>query len=97
MKPENGQGIVLLGLGPGDPELLTRQAWQWLQSIDEVYVRTRQHPTVQGFPQGLLVQSFDDFYEQGERFEDVYEQIVLYVLELGHSPQGVTYAVPGHP
>ena len=97
MKPENGQGIVLLGLGPGDPELLTRQAWQWLQSIDEVYVRTRQHPTVQGFPQGLLVQSFDDFYEQGERFEDVYEQIVLYVLELGRRPQGVTYAVPGHP
>jgi tetrapyrrole methylase family protein/MazG family protein len=97
MKPENGQGIVLLGLGPGDPELLTRQAWQWLQSIDEVYVRTRQHPTVQGFPQGLVVHSFDDVYEHGERFEEVYEQIVLRVLELGRRPQGVTYAVPGHP
>ena len=22
--------IVLLGLGPGDPGSLTRQAWQWL-------------------------------------------------------------------
>jgi tetrapyrrole methylase family protein / MazG family protein len=97
MKPENGNGIVLLGLGPGDPNLLTRQAWQWLQSIDEVYVRTRQHPTVQGFPQGLQVLSFDEVYEQGERFEEVYEQIVLRVLELGRRPQGVTYAVPGHP
>ena len=24
-------GIVLLGLGPGDPNLLTRQAWQILE------------------------------------------------------------------
>lgn len=97
MQPENITGIVLLGLGPGDPNLLTRQAWLWLESISEVYVRTRQHPTVQGFPAGLQVTSFDDFYEQGERFEDVYERIVVRVLELGRRPQGVTYAVPGHP
>jgi tetrapyrrole methylase family protein/MazG family protein len=77
--------------------LLTRQAWQWLQSLSEVYVRTHQHPTVAGFPAGLQVNSFDEFYEQGERFEEVYERIVLRVLALGRRPQGVTYAVPGHP
>jgi tetrapyrrole methylase family protein / MazG family protein len=90
-------GIVLLGLGPGDPGLLTRQAWEWLQQLPEVYVRTRQHPTVQGFPGTLRVISFDDLYEQSERFEDVYEQIVTRVLELGQRPEGITYAVPGHP
>ncbi len=36
-------------------------------------------------------------YEQGERFDDVYEKIISIVLELGTRPQGVTYAVPGHP
>lgn len=86
-----------MGLGPGDPDLLTRQAWKWLESIDELYVRTRHHPTVQGLPGHIKVISFDDLYEQGERFEDVYAQIVERVLELGRRQQGVTYAVPGHP
>jgi tetrapyrrole methylase family protein/MazG family protein len=90
-------GITLLGLGPGDPALLTRQAWQVLQTATEVYLRTRQHPTVEGFPPSLQVHTFDEFYQRGESFEQVYENIVQQVLELGKRPQGVIYAVPGHP
>ena len=90
-------GITLLGLGPGDPALLTRQAWQTLEDASEIYLRTRQHPTVVGFPVSLQVHSFDDLYEQGESFEAVYNQIVERVLELGQRPEGVIYAVPGHP
>lgn len=90
-------GIVLLGLGPGDPDLLTRQAWSWLETIPEVWVRTLQHPTVSGFPPRLQVHSFDDLYDASEHFEDVYNSIVERVLELGQRPGGVTYAVPGHP
>ena len=94
---ESFSGITLLGLGPGDPGQLTRQAWDWLNSLDEVVLRTRQHPTVAGFPPGLQVSSFDELYDSSETFEAVYEQIVQRVLELGRRPQGVTYAVPGHP
>ena len=94
---EMNTGITLLGLGPGDPNLLTRRAWDWVNQIDEIYVRTRQHPTVAGFPARLRVESFDDLYEKSETFEAVYEQIVRQVLELGRRRQGVTYAVPGHP
>ncbi len=90
-------GIVLLGLGPGDTELLTRQAWEWLQQISELYVRTNQHPTLQGLPDSVKVHSFDDVYEKNEHFEDVYQQIIQQVLTLGQRPQGVTYAVPGSP
>ncbi len=90
-------GITLLGLGPGDPALLTRQAWQTLESASEVYLRTRQHPSVTGFPASLQVHSFDDLYDQYERFEDVYALIVEQVLALGQRPEGVVYAVPGHP
>ena len=93
----NQHGIVIVGLGPGDAGQLTRQAWDWLSGLDEIYLRTRQHPTVAGFPAGLTVHSFDDLYEQGEQFEAVYAQIVERVLELARRPQGVTYAVPGHP
>ena len=91
------RGITLLGLGPGDPQLLTRQAWQALQNAGEVYLRTRQHPTVSGFPANLQIFSFDDAYERYDSFEQVYEHIVQQVLSLGERPQGVLYAVPGHP
>ena len=90
-------GITILGLGPGDSGQLTRQAWDWLNTTDEVVLRTRQHPTVACFPASLIVNSFDEMYEKSEMFEDVYEQIVVEVLKLGRRPQGVTYAVPGHP
>jgi tetrapyrrole methylase family protein/MazG family protein len=93
----NQNGITLLGLGPAGAELLTREAWDWLNSIPEVYVRTKQHPAVLGLPGNLTVHSFDSVYEHGERFEDVYEQIIEQVLTLGKRPEGVTYAVPGHP
>ncbi len=90
-------GITIVGLGPGDPNQLTRQAWDWLQSAPEIYLRTRQHPTVSGLPGSIDIHTFDDVYESHDSFEDVYEEIVRRVLELGKRPQGVTYAVPGHP
>ena len=94
---QSSPGITLLGLGPGDPDLLTRQAWRILESSAEVYLRTRQHPTVAGFPPHLEIHSFDGLYETAQSFEAVYSQIVEQVLALGRRPQGVIYAVPGHP
>jgi tetrapyrrole methylase family protein/MazG family protein len=93
----NQPGIALLGLGPGDPELITRQAWDLLLSSSEVYLRTRQHPGVESLPKNMKVFSFDHFYESENTFEEVYTHIVNRVLELGKRPQGVIYAVPGHP
>ncbi|MEJ2263654.1 MAG: nucleoside triphosphate pyrophosphohydrolase [Anaerolineales bacterium] len=90
-------GITLLGLGPGDPALLTRQAWDLLQNIPEIYLRSRLHPTVAGFPPDLRVKSFDHLYQNGQSFESVYHQIVEQILNLGERPEGVVYAVPGHP
>jgi tetrapyrrole methylase family protein/MazG family protein len=90
-------GITILGLGPGDPGQLSREAWQVLSSTDEVWLRTRQHPTVAGLPTSLRVESFDGLYEQAESFEEVYAGIVDQVLELGARQAGVVYAVPGDP
>ncbi|PIZ26089.1 MAG: nucleoside triphosphate pyrophosphohydrolase, partial [Chloroflexi bacterium CG_4_10_14_0_8_um_filter_57_5] len=90
-------GITLLGLGPGDPAKLTREAWDVLSAADEVWLRTSQHPAVAGLPSTLKVFSFDELYEKGESFEAVYAAIVEKVLELGGRQQGVVYAVPGDP
>jgi tetrapyrrole methylase family protein / MazG family protein len=90
-------GITLIGLGPGDPQLLTLQAWKILESVPEIYLRTNQHPVVQGLPEGLRLNSFDALYESSDTFDTVYAQIVQQVLDLGRRPEGVVYAVPGHP
>jgi tetrapyrrole methylase family protein/MazG family protein len=89
--------ITIVGLGPGNPQQLTRAAWDVLTSAREVYLRTARHPTVAGFPPGLSVHSFDELYETSDDFEQVYERIAARVLELGARPEGVVYAVPGHP
>jgi tetrapyrrole methylase family protein/MazG family protein len=90
-------GITLLGLGPGNPDQLTREAWDVLSSVDEIWLRTRQHPTVDALPPTVDLHSFDELYENGETFDQVYDSIVEKVLELGRRPEGVIYAVPGHP
>jgi len=90
-------GITLLGLGPGDANQLTREAWEVLSSADEIYLRTRQHPTVSSLPSSVKVHSFDDLYEDGESFDEVYAAITEKILELGRRERGVIYAVPGHP
>ena len=90
-------GIIILGLGPGHPEQVTREAWQVLQEAREVYLRTTQHPTVEALPQHLQIRSFDHLYESLPTFAEVYEAIAAEVLSLGGSAEGVVYAVPGHP
>jgi tetrapyrrole methylase family protein / MazG family protein len=94
---EQFSGITIVGLGPGDPNQITRQVWEWIQSVSEIYVRSDQHPTVAGLPKNVTVHSFDEYYQSAERFEEVYQRIVERVLALGQRPEGVTYAVPGHP
>ena len=90
-------GITLLGLGPGDPDQLTREAWELLYSADEIYLRTRQHPTVIALPNSVKIHSFDELYENGDSFDEVYAAITQKILELGRREKGVIYAVPGHP
>ena len=90
-------GITILGLGPGDPAKLTREAWDTLSGSEEIWLRTRQHPVVPGLPAGLRIHSFDELYEQGVSFENVYAAIVEKVVGLGQRKAGVVYAVPGDP
>ncbi len=90
-------GITLLGLGPGDPQLLTREAWQVLSECGEAWLRTREHPVVPGLPAALTLHAFDDLYQDGASFDAVYAAIADKILQLGARPEGVVYCVPGHP
>jgi len=55
-------GIVILGLGPGALEQLTREAWSVLTTADELWLRTTHHPLVAELPENLQLHSFDALY-----------------------------------
>ena len=89
--------ITIVGLGPGDPGYLTRQAWEVLEAAAEIWLRTERHPTVAGLPPHLILHSFDHLYEEADDFAQVYDAISAELLRLGQRSEGVVYAVPGHP
>lgn len=92
--------LILLGLGPGNANLLTREAWDVLttaqQAQQAVYLRTRKHPTVQDLPPNLILHDFDALYDSADNFAAVYAHITATIVT--KAQQGdVIYAVPGHP
>ncbi|HUW96305.1 MAG TPA: nucleoside triphosphate pyrophosphohydrolase [Anaerolineae bacterium] len=89
--------ITILGLGPGDASLLTLEARKILQDAEEIYLRTSRHPTVASLPAHLRLHSFDCLYESEGEFSTIYEKIAAEIIQLGQRPEGVIYAVPGHP
>jgi tetrapyrrole methylase family protein / MazG family protein len=89
--------LIVVGLGPGDASLLTVEARDAIAAAPEVWLRTARHPTVGGLPAGPRYASFDEIYEREPSFTAVYAAIVDRVLDLARRPEGVVYAVPGHP
>lgn len=89
--------ITVVGLGPGDPELLTRKAWQALTGAEEIFLRTRRHPSVDAIADRVQLRDFDHFYEQEADFEAVYRRIVDSLLKQTARTDHVVYAVPGDP
>ncbi len=89
--------ITIVGLGPGDPRHLTREAWEVLASADTIWLRTERHPTASELPPQPTLRTFDHLYEEADDFQQVYAAIAGEVLRLGQRPQGVVYCVPGHP
>lgn len=98
MQEKSGQpDIIILGLGPGDPELLTLRAAGVINNANKIYLRTLDHPTISGLPSGLEIISFDDFYNEEESFEAVYQRITDEIIHLAKEDPGVIYGVPGDP
>jgi len=88
--------ITIVGLGPGDPDLITRRAWTILTTSASVWVRTCHHPAVSALAAITQVHSYDHLYEQYHDFAAVYQGIAADVL--ARAVEGdVVYAVPGDP
>lgn len=79
-------GLEIVGLGPGDPKWLTREAWDWLQICPTLMACEPNHPALEG--RVLL-----PLAGQGESPRVQAEQICALVDQLG----GLTLASAGNP
>lgn len=90
--------IFIVGLGPGDAGLITRQTEHLLRSGRKVYLRTRIHPTVQWLDDSQIpYEAMDRFYEKESSFDTVYQDIVQFLIGRAKKEETIIYAVPGSP
>lgn len=90
--------ITVIGLGAGDLEQLPLGVYRKLiNANDPVFVRTIDHPVIKALEtEGVSFRGFDDYYEQEDQFESVYERIAQTLLKEARDTS-LIYAVPGHP
>jgi tetrapyrrole methylase family protein/MazG family protein len=89
--------LTIIGLGPGDLKLITRGAWEAIQTAQKLFLRTAHHPVVSQLPDTLSIHCFDDVYEQAQDFSEVYSTIVEQVIQEASQEDRTLYAVPGDP
>lgn len=59
--------MTLIGLGPGDPLLLTRAAWEALHQADTIYTPVPDHPALAAFREHVcILKSLEDFAQVRE-------------------------------
>jgi tetrapyrrole methylase family protein/MazG family protein len=86
--------IVVVGLGPGDPGLLTAATLEAITDTHVRFLRTTQHPSAHCVPDAT---SFDHLYDTLPTFDDVYRRIADDLAEAARTHGTVLYAVPGSP
>jgi tetrapyrrole methylase family protein/MazG family protein len=87
--------VVVCGLGPAGPDLVTAAVTAAVARVPHRYVRTTRHPAAGVVGDDAV--SFDARYERAERIEDVYAGIVEELVAAAARHGEVLYAVPGSP
>ncbi len=86
--------MVVVGLGPAGPELLTAAAADAIARIPKRFLRTAHHPAA-AVVAGAT--TFDHVYETASSIDDVYPAIVDALAAAATDSGVVLYAVPGSP
>ncbi|HYZ99761.1 MAG TPA: MazG family protein [Acidimicrobiales bacterium] len=92
--PAGHPRVVVCGLGPAGPDLVTGATLDAIARIPHRFVRTTRHPSAHVVGEAT---SFDDLYESAGSLEDVYAGIVDALAAAAGRHGEVLYAVPGSP
>lgn len=89
--------ITVIGMGPATLSLITKETWEKIRAEKKITLRTKIHPTVKELTaEKIEIESYDDFYETANNFEELYEKIAKDLIERGKYGD-VLYGVPGSP
>lgn len=86
--------VVVVGLGPGDVDLLTAGTLAAIEKHPVRFLRTVRHPAARAV---TGASSFDAVYEAADTMEGVYATIVEQLVGSAMEHGVVLYAVPGSP
>ena len=85
--------IVVGGLGPAGPELITAEVGELMIRIPRIRLRTGVHPAAEF----ISAPTYDSVYEDARTFEEVYDRIVNSLVAEAREYGEVLYLVPGSP
>jgi tetrapyrrole methylase family protein/MazG family protein len=86
--------VVIAGLGPAGPELLTASTTAAIDAHPVVFLRTIRHPAAVAAPDA---RTFDHLYDAHDSFDAVYRAIVEALHDAAADTGEVLYLVPGSP
>lgn len=86
--------VVVVGLGPAGPDLLTAGTLSAIAAAPHRFLRTTRHPAASAVPDAV---AFDDLYDRAGSMEEVYAGIVDELVAAATTHGEVLYAVPGSP
>lgn len=90
--------IKVIGLGPGDFGNMTVEAWEAIQTAEQLILRTAIHPTAEEIARrGIVFSSYDEQYAQAGDFETLYALIANDLITRAKAGEEIVYAVPGSP
>ena len=85
--------VVVGGLGPAGPELITAEVGERIIRTPRIRLRTGVHPAAEF----ISAPSYDSVYEEADTFEEVYRRIVDSLVSEALEHGEVLYLVPGSP
>lgn len=86
--------IVVVGLGPGNEELVTSGTLEAINNTTPRFLRTSQHPSAYLVGDAT---SFDEVYNAADSFDEVYLTIANSLVTAARQHGRILYAVPGSP
>lgn len=86
--------IIVVGLGPGGPDLVTSGTLEAIEGTPHRFLRTTRHPAASVVPEA---RSFDHVYDSEPSLDRVYPRIVDELLAAATDHGEILYAVPGSP
>jgi tetrapyrrole methylase family protein/MazG family protein len=89
-----GASVVVVGLGPAGPDLVTAATQAALDRVPRRFLRTARHPSAHVVADAT---TFDHIYEEAGTLDGVYATIVDRLVKAAQAEGEVLYAVPGSP